>query len=520
MLQADLGLVGDKMRSRSARIMALSCLVFLIIASPSLSQSNQPSGTITVGFFPDITNADPQVSNELPPLYLFVEGLTSVDPAGKVVPFLAESWTISNGGRTYTFKLRPNVLFHNGRKLTAEDVKFSIERVKNPGTAAFRQADVRLVQSVTVLNPQTVQITLGDVNAAFPAILMGIFIIAPESVGSDGKITKPIGTGPFQFSEWQPGDRLILQRFPQYWQTGLPKVDRVVVRIISDDLVKANGLRSGDLDLVPGVPPELVPLLQRDPAIQVESANTTIYGHLTFNMRNPPGPLKDVRVRRAIAYGLDKSQLVKARGSLSGIINNQMYRPGQFWYVNLLDEFAQPNLARAQALLREAGVGGFSVELIALTRWERIAAVIQQQLRRLGVEVRVTSIPDFATFQARLSKYDYGMLTDTSYPRDDPSQIFGFWQTGSPSNIYRGGFQDPRLDQLLLAASTQPNPVVRKNYYSDALRIVEYENVATVVYSGEGEIWAYRKRLEGFRVTSTMRLHHSGGGLAYTSVSR
>jgi len=506
----------------ATKALATGVVVVLVVFAFATVGAPQPSAsarTITVGFTPDITSADPQVSNELPPLYLFAEGLTSKDPTGKVVPFLAQSWTVSNDGRTYTFRLRPNVLFHNGRALTAEDVKFSLERVKNPATAAFRQADMRLVQSITVIDPHTVQITLDKPNAGFPAILVGVFIIAPESVGNDGKVMKPIATGPFQFSEWAPGDRLIVQRFPRYWQPGLPKVDTVVVRMISDPTARVNGVRAGDLDLITDVEPALVPLLARDPALHVESAKTTIYGHVTFNMKNPQGPLADVRVRRAIAYALDKTQLVRARESSSAVVNDQMYRPGEFWHVPLPDAFATRDVAKAQALLRDAGAGSFSTELITLQTYERVALVIQQQLRPIGIDVKVTSLPDFASFQARLMKYDYGFLSDTGYPRDDPSQLFGFWETGSPSGIYRGGFSDPALDQMLVTARTASDPDARKQALRAALDFIEYQKVATVIYSGQGEVWAYRTRLRGFYMGDTQRFHYSGAGLAYTSVT-
>jgi len=481
--------------------------------------SSPPRGTITIGFFPDITSADPQVSNELPPLYLFVEGLTSTDATGKVVPFVAQSWTVEDAGRSYTFKLRPNVTFHNGRKLTAEDVQRSIQRVKDPATAAFRQADMRLVDAVTAVNANTVRISLSAPNASFPALLAGVFIIAPESIESNGKITRPIGTGPFQFAEWQPGDRLVLRRFPQYWQPGLPKVDSVIVRMMSDDTARMNGLRSGDLDLMIGVPPQFVPVVKSDPAIHVDTGKSTIYSHITFNMHaGVPTQLQDVRVRRAIAYALDKPQLVAARQSPSGMVDNQPYRAGEYWFADLPDGFSKQNLTQARALLREAGVGPLTVEVITLARWERMAEVMQQQLRPIDIQLKITSIPDFATFQSRLIKYDYGFLSDTGFPRDDPSQVYAFWASGSPSNIYRGGFQDSQLNQLLVAASTQPNPLVRRNYYRDALKIITDQHVATVIYAGEGEIWAYRSRLVGFQMGRTNRLHYSGGGLAYVSV--
>jgi peptide/nickel transport system substrate-binding protein len=498
---------------------AIAILTLLSCVTAGIPQPSQPVRTITVGFTPDITSADPQASNELPPLYLFAEGLTSKDSTGKVVPFLAQSWTLSGDDRTYTFTLRPNVLFHNGRQMTADDVKFSLERIKNPETAAFRQADMRQVQSITVVDPRTVRITLERPNAAFPAILVGVFIIARESVGADGKVVKPIGTGPFQFSEWRPGDRLVLQRFPQYWQPGLPKAEAVVVRMISDPTARVNGIRSGDLDLITDVEPELVPLLARDRTLRVESAKTTIYGHITFNMHNPQGPLSDVRVRRAIGYALDKSQLVRARESASAVANNQMYRPAEFWHVSLPDAFAARDLAKAQALMKEAGVGPFSTELITLQTYERVGLVLQQQLRPIGVDVKVTSIPDFATFQARLAKYDYGLLSDTGYPRDDPSQLFGFWETGSPSGLYRGGFSDPALDQMIEAIRTASDPSARQRELRSALDFIEYQKVATIIYSGQGEVWAYRTRLKGFHMGDTSRLHYSGAGLAYASVS-
>src|SRR5262249_23821838 len=158
----------------------------------------QPGGTLRISDSIDATALDPQVSNQINVFSAYVEGLTSVDAAGEVQPFLATSWEASPDARTYTFTLRDGVHFHNGRAMTADDVVWALERIKDPNTVAQRGNDLRDL-SFAATDPRTVRVTSAQPNAAVPALMASCSILAPESVGDDGAMTQPIGTGPFVF---------------------------------------------------------------------------------------------------------------------------------------------------------------------------------------------------------------------------------------------------------------------------------------------------------------------------------
>ncbi|MEL6271589.1 MAG: ABC transporter substrate-binding protein, partial [Chloroflexota bacterium] len=188
------------------------------------AQEPQYGGTLIYADRLDVTSIDPQVSNEIPIIYAFSEGLTSLGDNGEIKPFLASEWEASENATTYTFTIRDGVMFHNGRQMVGEDVVWAVERTINPDTAAFRGNSLAGV-SVELVDDMTVRLTSPTPNAALPALLASTFIIAPESANEDGSITEPIGTGPFMIEEWIPGQEMRLVRHENYWREELPYLD-------------------------------------------------------------------------------------------------------------------------------------------------------------------------------------------------------------------------------------------------------------------------------------------------------
>ena len=202
------------------------------------------------------------------------ESLTMYDEKTNIVPALAQSWEITNGGKTYTFKLRPNVKFHNGQTMTAEDVKYSIDRVIDPKTASPWRSWFNAVKEIKVVDPLTVQMNL---DAPYP--LLGSFAgmraagIIPKGLAEKENLKiRGIGTGPFKLVEYVPQDKIVYARHTEYWDTRLPYLDEIDLKVLADDQSRVAGLRSGADDVAADVSPDVVSTLRNDPSLTILSA--------------------------------------------------------------------------------------------------------------------------------------------------------------------------------------------------------------------------------------------------------
>ncbi|MEL6148393.1 MAG: ABC transporter substrate-binding protein [Chloroflexota bacterium] len=483
------------------------------------AQEPQYGGTLIYADRLDVTSIDPQVSNEIPIIYAFSEGLTSLGDNGEIKPFLASEWEASENATTYTFTIRDGVMFHNGRQMVGEDVVWAVERTINPDTAAFRGNSLAGV-SVELVDDMTVRLTSPTPNAALPALLASTFIIAPESANEDGSITEPIGTGPFMIEEWIPGQEMRLVRHENYWREELPYLDGLTYQIIADPTAALNALRSDTIDLSPINATDL-PLALQDDSLVVEPAVLNIYGHFTFNLNQPQPPLDDVRVRRAIAIALNKSDLltITVGEDGPGNINNQMYDEGDFWRMDVEDNFVEGDLDAARALLEEAGVAdGFETSILTWADGRPAAEVLQATLAQLNITAEIIFATDFPTYRDTLLGYEYGILLDSAFPREDPSAYMTLWECDDPSNFFRAGHCNPEVDAFLETGLSISDPDARRDAYASALDILYNQEVVSVIYLTRKQIWGIQDGVTGFSV-GTGKLNRVDGGIAETWLS-
>ena len=487
------------------------------ISAQSIPATPQPGGSLSVAGSIDITDPDPQISNLLNHHYLAWEGLTGVTASGELKPMLAETYEASDDATTYTFTLRQGVKFQNGRDLTADDVKWSLDRIKDPGTRAFRGNDLKDV-TIEVVDSQTVRLTSSTPNAALPAALASCFILAPESVDDDGKINGGIGTGPFVFQSWTPETETRFTRNPNYWMPGLPYLDEVVYQVIADSDARLTALRSQTIDIGSALPTLQLPLIAGDSSIVTQQTTANISAHLTFNWSNLQAPLDDIRVRQAIAYALNKQDLLTATVGTDGpgIVNNQLASPDDFWRLAVDDPFATPDLDQAKALLAEAGQdGGFSVSLVAWDVRRAPAEVIKEQLGEIGIDVELIFPPDFTSYLTELQANKYHLLYDESYPRDDPAYLFTFFDSANEQNIYYGTYGNPDVDAKLSEAIATADPDQRRAAYAAALQTLENEDISSLFTTSRRDVWGNLARVQNF-VLGAGQLHRIDGGLAVT----
>jgi peptide/nickel transport system substrate-binding protein len=325
--------------------------------------------------------------------YNVQEALVKVDRHGKLVPWLAERWHTADN-RNYTFFLKKGVRFHNGRELKAADVKYAFERALNPETKHPYAKDYEAIGDIIVKDDYTVTFALKSVNASFlQNIARAGSVIYPREAVETMK-SAPIGTGPFRFEEWVRGDRIVLVRNPDYYVKGLPKLDRVTYRFITDPNAVLAALKAGDVDVsLFGLGPEHVQDVQKDPRFQVIVGDTT--NDVILAMNNSRKPYTDVRVRRALTYGINKQDVLKGAMFGMGKILGTNVDPLNPYYVDMSN--AMPyDPAKAKKLLAEAGYpNGFDTVLKVSPQYYytvRSAEVIADNLKKVGVNVRIEQI--------------------------------------------------------------------------------------------------------------------------------
>jgi peptide/nickel transport system substrate-binding protein len=374
----------------------MMALVVALVATAGLAGAQAPKALVVQATAEppglDLT-ATPATATAGVVFYNVQEALVKVDRHGKLVPWLAERWHTADN-RNYTFFLKKGVRFHNGRELKAGDVKFVFDRAMNPETKHPYAKDYEAIGDIIVKDDYTVTFALKNVNANFLHNLarQGSVIYPREAV--DTLKSAPIGTGPFRFDDWVRGDRVVLRRNPEYHVKGLPHLDRLTFRFIADPNAVLAALKAGDIDLSNfGLGAEHVQDLQKDPRFSVIVGDTT--NDVILAMNNSRKPYGDVRVRRALTQGINKSDVLNGAMFGMGKILGSNVDPLNPYYVDM-SKAVPYDPAKAKKLLAEAGYpNGFDTVLKVSPQYAytvRSGEVIVDNLKKIGVNVKLEQI--------------------------------------------------------------------------------------------------------------------------------
>lgn len=343
------------------------------------------------------------------------EGLVRIGEDGSIKPALAESWTTSPDELTYTFKLRQGAKFHDGTPFDCSVVKFSYERAVAPDSTNAQKGLFEPIGKVECPDPATAVVTLKRPTSTF---LFGMgwgdaVMMAPSSVATNK--TKPVGTGPFRFKRWVQGDRVELEKNPDYWGTPA-KLSGVTFRFISDPSAAAAAVLAGDIDAFPEFPaPELLNRFRSDDRLQVEVGTTA--GKVVFSLNNTRKPFDDVKVRRALAHAIDRKAFVDAVSSGYGVPIGSHYTPVDPGYIDLNNTYPY-DPAKAKALLAEAGIKpgtSFTISLPPPAYSRRGGEIIAGMLGQVGLQVNLVPI-EFAQWLDQVFKradYDATIIGHT-----------------------------------------------------------------------------------------------------------
>ena len=375
-------------------------------------------GSIVVGIPQDLEDSlDPHISvaaGTKEVLFNIYEGLVKPDEEGNCRDAVAESHTISEDGKVYTFKLRQHVMFHDGTEVTAEDVKYSIERcagINGDGTplvAAFSN-----VEKVEIPDETTVEIYLKEPDTEFLVYLT--VAVIPEHCQDLDK--NPVGTGPFKYVSRSPQENIVLEKFEDYWDTeNQAYLDQVTFKVVGDTNAVVTGLKAGSLDMYPRVNATQLAQLQDDEDLTVYEGGMNLVQALYLN--NAAEPLNDVRVRQALCYAVNRQEILDLTADGKGtIIGSSMFPAFEKYYLPELAKRYNQNLDKAKELLTEAGYpDGFSLTITVPNNYQQhidAAQVIVEQLKQIGVKAEI-----------QLIEWD-SWLSDVYAGRDFQSTVVG-----------------------------------------------------------------------------------------------
>ena len=453
-----------------------SLLIAAALALPGAALAQQTD--LTVGLQLEPPNLDPTAGaagaiDSVVYANLF-EGLTRYAPDGSVVPALAESWDVSEDGLTYTFHLRPDVRFHDGTAMDAEDVKFSLDRARAESSANAQKGLFEEIEEVTVLDPQTVEIRLSQPDGAFPTNMAwgDAVIVAPESV--EQAATAPVGTGPFRFSRWVQGDRVELVRNPDYW--GEPAaLEAVTFRFINDPTAAFSAVMAGDVDVFAGFPaPENLPQFEADPRFQVLVGTTE--GETILAMNNRREPFSDPLVREAVAHAIDRQAIIDGAMFGQGTPIGTHFAPHNPAYVDLTS-LSEHDPERARELLAEAGYpDGFQTTLVLPppSYARRGGEIVAAQLREVGIEAQIQNVEWAQWLESVFGANEFDM---TIVSHTEPMDI----------NIYANpdyyfGYDDAEFQDLMERLSAEADPAAREALLREAQTAIAEDHVNAYLF--------------------------------------
>jgi peptide/nickel transport system substrate-binding protein len=379
--------------------------------------------TITVGMVLEPPHLDPTAGaaaaiREVTYANIF-EGLTRIDGKGQVQPALAESWSVSPDGLTYTFKLVGGVKFHDGTPFDCSIVKFSYDRAVAPDSVNAQKQLFEPIASTECPDPHTAVVKLKRPTALF-LYDMGwgdAVMVAPKSAATNK--TNPVGTGPFRFKQWIKGDRVELERNPDYWGAQ-PKLAAVTFKFVGDPTAASNAVLAGDIDAFPMFPaPEALDQFKADPRFAVHVGTTE--GKTIVALNNARKPFDDIRVRRALAYAIDRKALIDASQSGYGTPIGSHYVPSDAGYIDLTGTYPY-DPEKAKALLKEAGIApGFTItfQLPPTPYARRGGEVIAAMLEQVGIKSKLVPVEWAQWLDVVFSKTDYdATIISHVEPRD------------------------------------------------------------------------------------------------------
>ena len=464
--------------------------------------------TLRFGLAEDPDILDPTLARTFVGRIVFAalcDKLFDIDEKLDIVPQLATGYEWSADRKTLTIKLRKGVTFHDGQKLDAAAVKFNIERHKTMA-GSNRRGELAPVTGVDVVDDSTVRLNL---SAPFAPLLAQLadragMMVSPKAAQAEGDKfgSKPVCSGPFRLVERVAQDRIVLERYPNYWNKGEIHFDKIVYLPIVDATVRLANLKSGQLDFIERVGTSDIAALKTDSRFKISRFTEIGYQGITINVgksdlaqKNPLG--RDPRVREAFELALDRDGIAQVAMDGEADVGNQWVAPSNAFYAKNMP-VPKRDVAKAKALLQAAGVSNPSFTLMTPTTSDaqKIAQVVQSMVKEAGFDVKIQST-EFATSLNMADKGDFEAYVLAWSGRADPDgNIFSF--DGCKQPLDYAGYCKQEVDDLLNRSRTTLDPAERKKIFAELAAIVLKDRPIVYLFHRHW-LWAYTNKLSGLR---------------------
>jgi peptide/nickel transport system substrate-binding protein len=526
---------------RSIRsLLGLTAVLGAVAILAGLATAAEPKrgGTLRVSYGNEIAHLDFHTAPGYEMMWVAMNvgcGLINITPDGKFVGDAAESWSSTPDGLSHTFKLKKNVLFHDGTPVDAAAVKFSIDRLMDPATKSGMRTFYDPVHSVEVLDPLSVQIRLKHPYAflyhMLAAYRTGLILYSPTATAKysleDRKQAKPgavIGCGPFKLIEWVKGSHLVMERFDKYFVPGQPYLDRVLIRTIKDPVTEMAAFKAGEIDFIASFSPEHVDTLKAaNPQAQIMTGKETTPMKAAMKVTVPkdgkpmskervPHPIfGDVRVRKAVGcYGIDRDEVVKIafRGKATAWLG--MNPPGTLDTVDV-NHMCKYDPAKAKALLAEVGYGPqkpLTFEIMADTEksvFNVIATVIKEQMARIGVTGNIRLVDKVSWMNTSLQDGPWDM-----YVEDLLSLITldsNAYLSNTTSSWSHERHNDKRVDELYARYARELDPAKRQAIAKE-IQVFFVENMYWNNISGSPFYMVAQPWMKGYTYNAEFEVHY------------
>lgn len=500
----------------AAIVLALS---FFVLGPQEVSAQSHPikGGTLTVGIGADIVGTDPHVSGAAITAVVLnhvFEPLVGYGENLELVPVLAERWEVSSDAKSFTFFLRRGRLFHNGREMVAGDVKYSLERIRDPKTGNARRAAFDSVEAIEVIDKYTVRIQLKHPDATFLSALaytVPIMAIVPREVVEQqgGVMKQPVGTGPYKFVEWKPDRYVLLERFEQYQPQGGPMngyagerhpyLDRIKFVPIPEESVAMMALLNKEIDFLQNVSTKDLDKLRTEYSkrgiVTDEIEGLSFYG-LFLGADKPI--TKDVKFRQAVAYAIDRNIVTQAATRGNATVNSSFVSTKNVYYTPAHAKWYPKDVEKAKQLLKESGYQGQEIPLLTTKRYPLMydqAVAIQSELVAAGIKAKL-EVLDWPVLLERMYKGNYQLISFGVSGKPDPTLAY--------MEVTYAGFEEqfPRLKALRQESARTLNVQSRKKLFEEAHGII-YQGVPAVLCYYYNHFSSYWNYVKGYKMIST-----------------
>ena len=465
-------------------VVAAGWLVALPARTPAGAQAPK---TVTVALWADAISLDPEDTNDNLSLSIereVYDGLLGFTPDMRLKPELATTWEVSPDAKVFTFHLRRGVKFHDGTLINAQAVKLNFDRARDGQHKLKKYSLYEEIASVDAVDEATVRFTLKN---PFGAMLYNFAhpssrIISPAAIkqGEEQIARHPVGTGPFKFVSWAPGREIVLERNPDYWESGKPAVDRIVFRLIPEDASRVAMLLSGEAQFAFPVPGVQVDAVSKAPGVSVEKRWSIYAYYLAMNTQHVP--FNSVQVRQAMNYGVDKEAVIKVVLRGFGRVLDAPITPGVAGYSAVQRGGWPYDVAKAKQLLAEGGFPrGFTTVLWTVNQTEniRLGEAVQQMLAKIGVTVQIQPMEAGTLTAVRYKPFveNQSQLNLAGWSPSTGDADWGlrphFDSASWPPTLFNIAFyKNPKVDAILHDALATADQGQRTKDYVQAMRII------------------------------------------------